>query len=66
MREFGLAIIATRNCLLHGISNSNIEADDSYTNRKVSYTPDESHVQTNVVKQSVIACCEISITELKI
>jgi hypothetical protein len=32
VREFGFAAMATRNCLLHGPSDSNIEAGDCYIN----------------------------------
>jgi hypothetical protein len=32
VREFGFAAISTRDCLLHGASDSNIEAGDCYIN----------------------------------
>jgi hypothetical protein len=43
VREFGLADIATRICLLHGTSDSSIAAGNCYINEEVSYMLDQSH-----------------------
>jgi hypothetical protein len=66
MVQFGLAVIATRNCLLHGISSSSIEAVDGYISRSSFINTSIITHRKNVVKQSVIDSCEISITELTI